>query len=40
MNGNNIDIPIEKGGVFGTKDSQSSYLAYNMNFKIRYAFGK
>lgn len=38
--GNKVTFPVDKGGIFGTKDSQKSFLAYNLTFTIGYAIGK
>ena len=31
--------PMDKGSMFGTKDGQQSYMAYNLTFSLGYVFG-
>lgn len=37
--GDKITVPMNRGGIFGTRDSQFYYMSYNLTFSIGYAFG-
>ena len=40
IDGNNATYTPNEGSMFGTKDSQQSYMAYNLTFTVGYVFGK
>ena len=40
IDGNNATYTPNEGSLFGTKDGQQSYMAYNLTVSLGYVFGK
>ena len=40
IDGNNATYTPNEGSMFGTKDNQQSYMAYNLTVSLGYVFGK